>query len=430
MSSLGRRSVRIHLTGAVRLGLALGVASLALVGAATGRPALRPAPGALDPRQMVLTGSDLHGARVTNQGYYKDADFPSVISYSREFEYGRIGETPLIYADSEAEVGTDPGTTAGYLDTVRRLLSSKAFANQFVKEFEAAAGSNKLVTVSTVSKPRPLGAGPGSFDVVVVVSVLGIPTNLHIAVFAAERVLGVVIVAGSPGTRVGLASVRWLVRSMLGHTGAQLAPRSAPQPLVAGTPQAAQTLTATPGTWRGAPATITYQWQRCDAAGSTCADIPPTCEPLGAVCSSPPITTAAGYQATWLDVGTTIRVSVTARNAYGMQTVVSAPTSAIVAAPKTEWPTSTSPPTVAGTPSVGSTLTADPGGWTHQPTSFTYSWMRCDTTSTPSCLPTGVHSQSYTVGATDQGSTLRVDVSAYNAAGGGSAASATTAPVG
>jgi hypothetical protein len=53
---------------------------------------------------MVLRSSDLGGARVTAQGYYRDTDFPSVISYAREFEDGRVADRAL-YVDSEAEIG-------------------------------------------------------------------------------------------------------------------------------------------------------------------------------------------------------------------------------------------------------------------------------------------------------------------------------------
>src|SRR6185503_15643201 len=46
-------------------------------------------------------------------------------------------------------------------------------------------------------------------------------------------------------------------------------------PSVSGTPGSGSTMTADPGDWQGTPTiTYTYQWQRCDASGNNCADIP------------------------------------------------------------------------------------------------------------------------------------------------------------
>lgn len=38
--------------------------------------------------------------------------------------------------------------------------------------------------------------------------------------------------------------------------------------------------------------------------------------------------------------------------------------------------TNTAPPTIAGTPAVGQTLTINPGTWSSQPDAFTYEWLR------------------------------------------------------
>ena len=73
-------------------------------------------------------------------------------------------------------------------------------------------------------------------------------------------------------------------------------------------PRRAQSLSATVGTWTGTtPFTYTYQWQRCNASGASCANI------AGA--------TSASYIAATVDVGSTIAVVVTARNASGSATV-------------------------------------------------------------------------------------------------------------
>lgn len=96
-------------------------------------------------------------------------------------------------------------------------------------------------------------------------------------------------------------------------------PANTTPPSISGTPQPGQTLTATVGGWAGtAPLTYSYQWQRCNLSGASCV----------------PITSASGttYVLASADVGSTIRVSVTARNSVGSSTVNSAAMT-IVAAP-------------------------------------------------------------------------------------------------
>ena len=120
-------------------------------------------------------------------------------------------------------------------------------------------------------------------------------------------------------------------------------------------------MSADPGNWNatGTP-TYTYQWQRCDAAGNGCQDIP------GA--------TSSTYTPTAADVGGTVRVVVTATNAAGATSSVSAPI-AVVAAP----PVNTAPPTLPGPATAGQPLSADAGNWTGTgPVAHTYQWQRCD----------------------------------------------------
>ena len=93
------------------------------------------------------------------------------------------------------------------------------------------------------------------------------------------------------------------------------APTPTTPPAISGTPQVGSTLTATQGTWSGSPTGYTYAWSRCDASGNSCAQI------SGA--------TANTYTVTQADAGGTLRISVTAKNANGSTTFVSAQTSAV-----------------------------------------------------------------------------------------------------
>ncbi|HEY0516649.1 MAG TPA: hypothetical protein VGD00_05975, partial [Solirubrobacteraceae bacterium] len=89
-----------------------------------------------------------------------------------------------------------------------------------------------------------------------------------------------------------------------------VAPVNTVAPGVAGTTIEGQSLSASKGTWSGSPTSFAYQWQRCSAAGSSCAAI------SGA--------TASSYALRAADVGHTVRVVVTAIGAGGSTEALSA----------------------------------------------------------------------------------------------------------
>jgi hypothetical protein len=90
-------------------------------------------------------------------------------------------------------------------------------------------------------------------------------------------------------------------------------------PAITGTASPCARLTASDGTWSGAGSiSTTRRWRRCDAAGSGCADIP------GA--------TSATYTVASADVGSTLRVAVTAAAGGGSTAAESAPTAVVQAA--------------------------------------------------------------------------------------------------
>lgn len=91
------------------------------------------------------------------------------------------------------------------------------------------------------------------------------------------------------------------------------APTNQSQPTISGTPQDGSTLTASDGQWNGTtPLTYSNQWRRCDVRGGSCADI------SGAIDKT--------YTLKAVDVGNTIRVGVTAKNADGSASATSVPT--------------------------------------------------------------------------------------------------------
>lgn len=97
-------------------------------------------------------------------------------------------------------------------------------------------------------------------------------------------------------------------------------------------------------------------------------------------------------------------------------------------AASTAVPKNTKLPTISGTATVGSTLTASAGNWSNNPTSFSYRWKRCDTSGN-TCALTGGTGKIYTVTSADIGHTIRVTVKAANSSGAAYATSAQTAVV-
>ena len=92
-------------------------------------------------------------------------------------------------------------------------------------------------------------------------------------------------------------------------------------------------------------------------------------------------------------------------------------------------PANTTPPKITGTPQVGQTLTTDNGTWTGSPTSYSYSWQRCDAAGASCVGEANGTTKSYTLIGIDRGHTIRVKVTATNADGGTAARSTQTAVV-
>src|SRR6202790_5421604 len=127
------------------------------------------------------------------------------------------------------------------------------------------------------------------------------------------------------------------------------------------------------------------------------------------------------------DVGSTLRVVVTATNAAGSTSATSAATGLVGAL----LPANTSLPSVAGSLIDGQLLSGATGSWSGTgPISYAYQWQLCNAKG-ESCKDIAEAAEStLKLGAADVGSTLRVVVTATNAAGSTSATSAATGLVG
>jgi hypothetical protein len=181
-------------------------------------------------------------------------------------------------------------------------------------------------------------------------------------------------------------------------------------PSIGGDTTEGATLTASPGSWLWRNAAFSYEWQRCDASGANCAPV------AGETAS----TFVLGHD----DIGSTIRVLVTARGLSAPASASSTATSVVAISA----PHSLSAPDVTGNAVTGAVLSATPGNWSDASATLTYAWDRCSPDGT--CLPIpGAEGTTYNVGIEDLGVTIRVTVTAANAGGVGIASSAVTAAV-
>jgi len=169
-------------------------------------------------------------------------------------------------------------------------------------------------------------------------------------------------------------------------------------------------LSAITGLWTNGPTSFQVQWYSCDPTGVSCPDI------------------ANATQTTYVlrdaDLGRFIGVEVVARNAVGDS----------LPEPSGEYgpvepaiPRNVVAPSISGTARAGSTLTADPGVWTANPTEFSTWWYRCDA-AFDDCAFTGIIGSSYALGPADVGQVLLAGVVAINA--GVESDERLTAPVG
>jgi hypothetical protein len=90
-------------------------------------------------------------------------------------------------------------------------------------------------------------------------------------------------------------------------------PKNTAPPTISGDATEGQQLTVSSGTWAPTNATYTYQWQRCDAAADS-------------TCSNILLAHQSSYTVRSSDVGSKLRVLVTAKTAKGSTSVYTAPT--------------------------------------------------------------------------------------------------------
>jgi hypothetical protein len=188
-------------------------------------------------------------------------------------------------------------------------------------------------------------------------------------------------------------------------------PASNAPPAIAGLAHQDQTLTASGGEWTGVGAPLIFRWLRCDGGGANCAPI------AGARNST--------YVAGATDLGSRLRVRVTALNTGGATQAVSAETAQIQT--PLQAPVNTTPPSVAVVAQAGQAASASLGSWSStSQLSFQIEWLRCNGAGDACVAIAGAGAATYQVNSDDIGTTLRVRVTATNPAGSSSAMSLAT----
>jgi hypothetical protein len=220
------------------------------------------------------------------------------------------------------------------------------------------------------------------------------PNRWHPATWLGPRA-----VASALAVLALLATVALLVQAA---SGALRAPVNLKPPVIFGQAQVGKTLTASHGSWSGKPTSFAYRWLRCPPPGSTC--------------------TGIGHERTYLvrkaDIGSVIRVKVTARDAAGRSSATSTPTAVVISGA----PMNISVPVISGLAQQGLTLTASRGTWSGSPTSYAYHWLRCDPQGAE-CASIAGSGAGHLLALADVGSRLRVRVTAESIAGRSSATS-------
>jgi hypothetical protein len=183
------------------------------------------------------------------------------------------------------------------------------------------------------------------------------------------------------------------------------APSNTAEPTIAGSPVEGQRLSSTTGGWSGTqPITFAYAWLRCPANGGA---------PDGGNCPAVAGATGATYVLVAADVGSRMRVRVTATNSAGTATAASNPTALVQTG---RAPVNTQRPTVTGTWIEGSLASLNRGTWTGA-SSFTYQWVRCNSAGGSCTTIAGATGTQYRLTGGDVGRKVRANVTARNARG-------------
>ena len=264
----------------------------------------------LDARTVTLQAADMPGAKVTSQGAVKETGYPS--AYQRSFSYkspnGRAG---VVVVQTESAVAATAAQAAADEAKAKKGFASKSVRTAFIKYIASSLRvQQSAVKIGAIRTPR---VGDHAFELPLTITVKAGRVYVSLLYMQLDRVFSQFLTVAIKPIAGGDNTYATAVASRIGTA---LTPVVSVAPSITGAAQQGQTLTAAPGTWSDAAASPAYQWQKCDAAGANCADVPGQ--------------TGSTYVVQPTDVGTTLRVNVTATNRFGTSTpAASAPTAVV-----------------------------------------------------------------------------------------------------
>ncbi len=272
---------------------------------------------------LVLAPSDFPaGATVVSEVPRPSPYMPPVTHTSaitRSISGARIGKIRFIELQSSAVVATNAARAGVTVAAFVSYAASKSGRAALISEIEHAAGGSAASEFASVKllRDRPLRTGDEGLDID-----FQLTTHSGIKVVVEElyvqkgaAVTFTLFASGSPGLDAGQSTE--LAKTLLAHidTASAPPPVSKTAPTISGTLQPGEVLTAKPGSWTGSGLAYSYQWLKCNGAGSACTPV------AGA--------TASTYTVTTDEVGSTLAVLVSAANAAGSASMTSASTSPI-----------------------------------------------------------------------------------------------------
>ncbi len=191
-----------------------------------------------------------------------------------------------------------------------------------------------------------------------------------------------------------------------------LLPSNTKLPSITGLLEDGATLTGLLGSWTGSEASFKEVWELCDAAGEGCKAI------QGALGTTLGLLTS--------EIGSTVRLAVTATNSAGSTTAYSEPTSPVLAL----LPSASKLPSITGLLEDGGTLTGLLGSWSgSEPLSFERQWELCNGKGESCKAIEGAVGSTLGLVTSMIGDTVRLAVKASNSGGSTTAYSEPTSAI-